>query len=171
MKKNIKMYNVIFPMWLLIFFPLTWIIVLPANFVIDLAILALTLRALKVQRLGKYIKSSILKVWIFGFASDIIGALFMFLMYVIDFDYQTELGKWWYENMSSAIAYQPFQSIFSFLWVTICVLIAGVCIYFFNYKISFKHLELTDAEKKFVALTLAILTAPYLFYLPTAWFF
>ena len=33
---DVRLYNVLFPVWLLWFFPVTWIVVLPANFVIDL---------------------------------------------------------------------------------------------------------------------------------------
>jgi len=36
MKKNqVKIYNLIFPIWLLWLIPATWIVVLPANFLID----------------------------------------------------------------------------------------------------------------------------------------
>ena len=30
-----KLYNVLFPMWMLILFPTTWLIILPGNFLID----------------------------------------------------------------------------------------------------------------------------------------
>ena len=31
-KNSIKLYNVIFPIWLLWLIPITWLVVLPANF-------------------------------------------------------------------------------------------------------------------------------------------
>lgn len=31
-KKSIKFYNLIFPIWFLILIPITWIFILPANF-------------------------------------------------------------------------------------------------------------------------------------------
>ena len=41
--KPVKLYNAIFPIWILIIFPTTWLIVLPANFVIDLLVMLITL--------------------------------------------------------------------------------------------------------------------------------
>ena len=47
LKKELKLYNVIFPIWFLWLVPITWIVVLPANFIIDLAVIVLTLKYLK----------------------------------------------------------------------------------------------------------------------------
>lgn len=117
MKKssNVKLYNLIFPIWILWLIPTTWIIVLPANYLIDLFVVALTLKYLKVQEIKQNIKSVILKVWIFGFVADFIGTAAMFMSNLINIDYETELGKWWYTNITNAVSYNPFQSIYSFL--------------------------------------------------------
>ena len=147
-KYETKLYNVIFPIWLLIILPVTWIVVLPVNFIIDLLVVTLTLKFMKIQNIKSTIKAVILKVWIFGFISD-----------------------WWYEHIVKAVAYDPFSSIYAVLWITVCIFITGILIYFFNYKISFKKASLTILEKKRLALSVAIFTAPYLFYLPTKWFY
>lgn len=169
--KGIKLYNLIFPIWLLWLIPITWIVVLPVNFLIDLTVVVLTLKFLHVSDIKKIAKSIIVKVWVFGFIADFIGTAAMFMANVIDFNYQTHLGKWWYENISNAVSYNPFGSIFAFIWVTVCVFIAACCIYFFNYKIILKKAELSNDLRKKLALSLSIFTAPYVFYLPTAWFF
>lgn len=172
MKKNsIKLYNLIFPIWLLWLIPITWIIVLPANFLIDLLVVVLTMKYLKVQDIKMNAKSVIFKVWIFGFIADFIGTASMFMANVIDFNYETQLGKWWYNNISNAVSYNPFESIYSVLWVTVCVIITAFLIYLFNYKFCLKESNLDNEQKKKLALSLAIFTAPYLFYLPTVWFF
>lgn len=44
MRGRVKLYNLILPLWLLWLFPQTWIIVLPANFAVDLLVSALALR-------------------------------------------------------------------------------------------------------------------------------
>ena len=170
-KKSIKLYNVIFPIWLLCLIPMTWVIVLPANFLIDLLVVVLTMKYLKVKEIKLNAKSVILKVWIFGFISDFIGTASMFIANVIDFNYETPLGKWWYNNITNAVSYNPFESIYAILWVTTCVIITSFFIYLFNYKFCLKKSTLDSEQKKKVALSLAIFTAPYLFYLPTAWFF
>lgn len=172
MKKNsIKLYNLIFPIWLLWLIPITWIVVLPANFLIDLLVIVLTMKYLKVQDIKMNAKSIILKVWIFGFVADFIGTASMFMSNVIDFNYETQLGKWWYNNISNAVSYNPFESIYSVLWVTVCVIITAYLIYLFNYKFCLKKLNLSNEHKKTIALSLAIFTAPYSFYIPTVWFF
>lgn len=169
--KNNKLYNVIFPIWFLMLIPVTWIVVLPANFLIDLLVVFLTMKYLKVQDIKSNIKSVIFKVWIFGFIADFIGTIGMFLSNLIDFDIQTKLGRWWYDNISNPVCYNPFNSIYSFLWVTVCVIITSLFIYLFNYKICLKKSNLHNMQKKKIALSLAIFTAPYLFYLPTKLFF
>ena len=71
-KYETKLYNVIFPIWLLIILPVTWIVVLPVNFIIDLLVVTLTLKFMKIQKIKSTIKAVILKFWIFGFISDIL---------------------------------------------------------------------------------------------------
>lgn len=172
MKKNsTKLYNMIFPIWLLWLIPITWIVVLPANFLLDLIVLRLTMKYLKIQDIKQKAKSVIFRVWIFGFVADFIGTAAMFTANVIDFNNDKQLGKWWYRNISNAVSYNPFESIYAVLWVTVCVLITSFFIYFFNYKFCLKKLNLEDSQKKKLALALAVFTAPYLFYIPTAWFF
>lgn len=171
MKKDVKLYNIIFPVWLIWLIPITWIIVLPANFLIDLTVIVLTLKHLKVLEIKQKAKSTIFKTWIFGFIADFIGTIFMFLSNIISIDSTTPFGRWWYDNITNAVAYFPFSSAYSVLWITICVVITAIFIYIFNYKICFKKLEIADYQKKKLALSMAIFTAPYLFFLPTSWFF
>ena len=172
MKKNsTKLYNLIFPIWILWLIPITWIVVLPANFFIDLLVVVLTMKYLKIQDIKKNAKAIIFRVWIFGFIADFIGTAAMFLANIIEFNYETQLGKWWYTNISSAVSYNPFESIYAVLWVSVCVIIAAFFIYLFNYKFCLKKSNLDNEQKKKLALSLAIFTAPYLFYIPTAWFY
>ena len=170
-KKTIKLYNVIFPIWMLWIFPLTWFVVLPANFVIDLLVVALTMKVLKIEHIWATAKPVILKVWLFGFLSDLIGTAVMLVSTFLDERILGEsMGDWWYHNIGFPVSFNPFQSIFGFLWVTFCVLLAGYMIYLFNSKISFKNAPLTEKQKRQLSLSLAVFTAPYLFYLPTMLF-
>lgn len=168
---TIRLYNVIFPVWLLWLVPITWIVVLPGNFIIDLLVTMLTMKCMKVKDIKANAKAVIFKVWIFGFISDFIGTVGMFLSQIINFNKNETISQWWYKHIIHAVAYEPFSSIYAILWITVCVLISGLCIYFFNYKFAFKKLELSILEKKKLAISLAVFTAPYLFYLPTKWFF
>ncbi|MCQ4922608.1 hypothetical protein NE686_05905 [Tissierella carlieri] len=170
-KHSIKLYNIIFPIWFLWLIPITWIVVLPANFLIDLIVIVLTMKHLKIENIKQKAKTAIFRVWIFGFIADFIGTAAMFIPNVINFNYDTALGQWWDKNITNAVSYNPFQSIYSLLWVTVCVIITAFFIYLFNYKFCLKKSDLDDIQRKKLALSLAVFTAPYLFYLPTSWFF
>lgn len=95
----------------------------------------------------------------------------MFLSNIIDFDNNTAIGEWWYDNITNAVSFNPFRSIFAILWVTICVAITAILIYIFNYKVVLKKSNLEESQKKKLALSLAVFTAPYTFYIPTQWFY
>lgn len=155
MKKEVRIYNVLLPIWMLIFFPTTWIVVLPGNFVIDLLVLGIALREMHVDNLKECLKKSILKVWLLGFAADFIGAAPMFIPVFADWEIGSDLGI------------NPFGSIGAFLWTTACIIIAAVCIYWFNKKIAMKKCDITDIQRRKASLAMAIATAPYLFYFPS----
>lgn len=172
-KHGIVLYNMIFPLWLLWIFPVTWIVVLPANLLIDLLVLSLSMRCLKLDGRKEIAKKAVLKVWIAGFVSDFIGTIMMVCAVLIDsfLDYQSPLGAWWYENMTNAVSLNPFETLPAFLWTAACILISGICIYQLNFRLALKKAMPDTAIRKKLALSLAVFTAPYLFLLPTAWFF
>lgn len=161
--KNVKLYNLVFPIWLLWLIPVTWIVVLPANFLIDLLVLVLTMKCIKVHDIKRNAKAVILSVWICGFIADFIGCAAMFMPRVINFDHGTPLANWWYNNITNAVMYNPFDSIYAVLWVTICVIIAAFFIYLFNYKVCLHQSSLDNDQKKRLSLSLAVCTAPYFF--------
>lgn len=169
--KQVTLYNVIFPVWMLMMFPQLWIVTLPLNFVIDLLVLWLAMRCQKVQDSKTAAKKAILKSWVSGFTADFVGAIGMTAAMMIPFNVDTPRGRWWYDNINMPVAYHPFESIWGFLWTAVCVLIAGLVIYWLNKKWCLKKTDLTEAQKKKVSLAMAVFTAPYLFFLPTAWFF
>ena len=173
MKKSTKLYNVIFPFWLLVSFPITWIwfAVLPANLVIDFLVVFFTLNFLKVENRKEIAKKVIFKVWIMGFVADIIGSFFMFATACMMETKNEAFDEWWYENVTNSVCYNPFENIFAFLLVTVFVAFVGFLIYEFNLRWCLKKTDLSPEHKKRVALNLALFTAPYLFYLPTMWFY
>lgn len=84
MKKDMKLYNVIFPIWMLFFLPPVRLVILPANFVIDSLVFRLAAKVSKLQGIASLYKKSILKIWGFGFLADIIGAGFLFLAFALE---------------------------------------------------------------------------------------
>lgn len=168
--KSVTLYNMIFPLWMLWLFPLTWLVVLPANYVIDRLVVKLTQKRCAMPDVCKNDRYVLLKVWGFGFLSDIIGTAGMFLANAIEFS-SPATDKWWYDHIAHPTSYNPFASVYGFLWTAACAAIAGVCIYLFNYHISFKKAGLDDEQRKRMSLNLALITAPYLLFLPTMWIY
>ena len=146
--KDIKLYNVLFPFWMLLLFPQMWLIVLPGNFIIDSLVLILSMVALKVSDKKQFYKRHILKIYGFGMLSDIIGAAYMFLLI-----WAFEVG-----NMGD----EPYLTIPA-------LIISAILIFVLNYFISFRRV---DKKTRFtLSLIFAIVTAPYTFLVPSSWLY
>lgn len=166
MKKEVRLYNLILPVWLIWLFPQLLIFVAPANLLVDVLVLILTLAALKHQEKRAVVKALWGKFWIRGFLADFIGVLLLlpggFLSSFLP-------NVSWASDVDSAIMYNPFLHPLAFLWVLAGVALAGVCIYFFDQRAMRECALLTPREKHVIALTMAIATAPWLFFLPIYW--
>lgn len=168
MKKQTRIYNVIFPIWLLILFPQLLVYVLPGNLIIDCAVLWFTLLALKHTQKGAVVKKLWWKFWLLGFAADLIGVAWMFLGWLSSAYAYDRMGAdaEWIWKMGHALMTNAFRHPVAFLWTLAGVGIAGVCIYFFD-KRAMRSCELLDGRQRHaVALTMAIATAPWLFFIP-----
>ena len=146
--KEIKLYNILFPIWFIILIPMSWLVILPGNFIIDSLVLLLTMKATRIVGRKEMYKKTILKIWLFGFISDIIGAAFLFVT-IMGFELALP-GE-------------------DYLYLTIAVLISAVFIFIFNYKVSFKGYDRATRFK--MALSFAIFTAPYTFLIPLDWIY
>ncbi|HHY73404.1 MAG TPA: hypothetical protein GX497_09280 [Bacillus bacterium] len=167
--KDIKQYNVIFPIWFLLFFPPVIFITLFGNFLIDSFVTMACFYMFKLsgthKNLWTFYKKSILKVWLFGFLADIIGALILFLVAMVG----GEIGLSY--ELTTAISYDPFSHPIAVVIILISMLVASYCIFIFNYKITFKSVIEEKRLRFKVALTIAIITTPWTFILPTKWFY
>ena len=168
MKKEIRLYNVIFPIWLIIFLPTwLWLIIIPGNLVIDLLVSFLALRSVGCARPRDVLEKVWWKIWLLGFLADFIGGVFMLLGMigpgVLD-GYQGDFSKLW-ENTVSQLSHNSFAHPAAFLWTLAAVALAGVCIYFFD-KRAMKNCGLEPRQLHFTALSMAVVTAPWLFFVP-----
>ena len=163
MKKDIRLYNALFPIWFLMFFPTAPVLLLTTlfgNLAIDCLVLYVTLRVLKHPQKKEVIKGLWSKFWYFGFLADFIGAACLFgSLYLID--------AWsWFPDVNVS---NPWENPASFLWTLSGVAVAGVCIYLFD-KRAMKKCDLLDPrQKRLIALAMAIVTAPWLFLVPLYW--
>ncbi|MDO5018016.1 MAG: hypothetical protein Q4E02_01820 [Lagierella massiliensis] len=170
MKSNLKLRNIIFPVWFLWVLPPVWLVIIPINIIIDAVVLYLSMKYMEIIDIKEKVKKIIVKTVLFGFLSDIIGSLLLLIsVLLIDVDYKTDFGKWWIDNVRPA-ATNPFDSVISFLIVVLAIGIAGILIYYLNKKFAFKNLDIEEYEKHILARNMAIFTAPYLYLIPAVWF-
>ena len=145
---DIKLYNVLFPFWMLLLFPQMWAIVLPGNFIIDSLVLIISMFALKMTEKMRFYKRHIFQIWGFGMLSDIIGAAYMFLL------------MWAFEVGSMGDE----------LYLTIpALIISAALIFVLNYFVTFRKSDKVLRLK--LALTFTIVTAPYTFLIPSSWLY
>ena len=81
MRKDVKLYNIIFPMWSIYFYGMffvpLWLILLPANFVVDSLVLLLLFWKLGLAEKKSLYKKSIWKTWGVGFLADVLASSLM----------------------------------------------------------------------------------------------
>ena len=145
---DIKLYNLLFPLWLILMFPLAWIVVLPANFLIDSLVLIISMAILKITDKKLWYKRYILKIFCFGMLSDIVASAFMFVMVMV-----FEAG------LTGDELYLSIPSI----------LIASALIFILNYFVTFRKI---DKRLRFkLSMIFATVTAPYTFLVQTSWLY
>lgn len=166
MKRSVRLYNMIFPLWMLLFFPVTWLLVIPANFIFDSLVLLIAIGAMRLVKKKEIYVRSIFRVWIFGFLADLIGAAWMLLVYgvAVCLD-DTEASTFFLE----AFMVNPWQNFCALILTILAIFVAGLAIYFFNRRWTFGPQPLTDVAKRRLSVILAVITAPYFFLIPLNW--
>ena len=146
--RGIKLYNILFPFWMLLLLPPLWLVIIPGNFIIDSLVFIVSMCILKLSDKKQWYKKHIFKIYAFGMLADVIGAAYMLLMMA-----GFEVG-----NMGDE------------LYLTLpALIISAALIFVFNYFITFRK-----AEKKLrlqFSLIFTIITAPYTFLVPSSWLY
>ena len=184
MKKDVKLYNLILPTFMLFALsPLMWILSLTGNFIIDSIVLFLVSLVIHKRFSLKMYKSNILLVWVCGFVSDFIGAIYLFVVYRFVGDHHEEVTTVWQsvqEGIHYAVDLQSMESIWGIIYMASGILVAAVMIFIFDYAVFKSYATFksdTDVSRKqtiISALMFAIFTAPYTYFLPSEsfdWFF
>lgn len=167
--KHIKLNNVIFPVWFLMFFPPVILLTLAGNFIIDSLVVAVCFHAFKLAQevgsLKRFYQSSIIRVWLYGFLADFAGAVILFAAGTLG----DILGM--PHEISSAISYDPFNHPAAAAIVVFAMLSSGVLIFLFNSKVVLDKLIKSKRTRLKVSLAIAVVTMPWTFLLPTKWFY
>lgn len=172
MKKEVRLYNVLLPIWLLWIFPQVWLVILPGNLIIDCLVLTAALFALKHRSKWAVVRQLWWKFWLLGFAADAMGVVWMFLglapAYVMAWGTtgESSIAVTAWSDTLGHIMHDPFAHPLAFLWTLAGVALAGFCIYRFDKRAMKSCVLLNEGEKHKIALTMAVVTAPWLFFAP-----
>lgn len=174
MKKNdIKLYNLIFPLWLMVWLPgWWWLLLIPANYLLDRFVLKKCLDK-KVTDSKPLVKKYSVKVCLFGFLSDFIGALFLLGVFMgatligehmIDSGNKEtglKIARWAGSGMLNV-----WQDPLTFIIAAVGVGISALLIWTFNKRMLRKNTEIGEENARYIAKWLTIVTAPYLYLIP-----
>ena len=151
--KSNRIYNVLFPVWLFYLYPTgLWLMILPANFVIDSAVLFFSMKRIPIPNPNVVWKRSILRVWSIGFICDLIGAaLILVLELLID---------------AAHLNWNTFLFPGATLIAIPGVTLAGYLIYVLDRRYAFKRCALRQEHVHRLSLALAVFTAPYAMLIP-----
>jgi len=165
MKKDVRLYNIILPIWLLVLVPSVWLVVIPGNLAVDCLVLWGTLAVLKHTQKKAVVKQLWWKFWLLGFAADGVGILCLLSALIpMGFPGISETG---YEDQILApLMGNCFRSLPALVWTLAAIALAGVCIYAFDKRAMARCQLLSEGEKHRIALAMAVITAPWLFLVP-----
>ena len=162
--KSVKLYNILLPLWLLVFLPsYLWLILIPANYLIDRIVLRWSLGDMPDK--GLFCRKHNWKICIAGFMSDFAGALLLFGAAMLCAA-GGEKGISLLDDAAGSIMMNPFGNVLAFLVTAAAAALSGVCIYFLD-KFILSKAGLDPGQVRRSAIRLALITAPYLFFFPT----
>ena len=154
-RKEVKLYNILLPVWILIFWPsFLWLFLIPANYFID-------------RIRGLFCRKHTWKICLAGFAGDFAGACLLFAVFMAAaWAGEGSSAGDFFRSLGEGVGFNPFNSIFSFAVVGLSIFISGLLIFFMDRSILVRTgLDMEQAKKS--ALRLALITAPYLYLFPS----
>ena len=175
-KKQVKLYNIILPFWLILWFPSwIWLVIIPLNYIVDRLVFTIASKKQKPELDQKFFRKHTWKLYLIGFGSDFAGVSLLLLPNIIEYIFDTKEGGMFdtdsYYKFSNALNYNCFMHPVALLITIAAIAISGLLIYIFDRAVIFKTGAFTKEQAKKIALFLALFTAPYLYLLPMQLFY
>ena len=157
---NVRFYNILLPLWLIIFLPsYLWLALIPLNYIIDRLVLRWSLGGMPDK--GLFCRKHTWKICLAGFLSDLAGSLILLGVSIP----VSEISEKFYD-IGHAIMFDPFSNLIGLLIVIASITVSAVCIYFLDKRILGRA-GLDPEQAKRSAIRLALITAPYLYLFPS----
>lgn len=165
LKRRTRLYNILFPIFILVSVPSPlWLILIPLNYFWDNFILSKSLKDLPERE--EFCSRNAWKICITGFLSDIAGALLLFLEMLICGEYFPDFS----DRIGYGLSMDPFHTAESFLSTLAAVFLSALLIYFIDRTILRRN-GLDSALASLASRNLSLLTAPWLFFIPSKWIY
>ena len=121
MKKDVKLYNMILPPFMLFFFvPTLWIVSALGNFIIDSIVLLIISIFIYKKFTWQLYKKSIISVFLFGFLSDFLGVLYLMAISIgsgAKYYEGNDIGKQILSGIYLATNHSCYDSIYGVLFI------------------------------------------------------
>ena len=157
---NVRFYNILLPLWLIIFLPsYLWLALIPLNYIIDRAVLRWSLGGMPDK--GLFCRKHTWKICLAGFLSDLAGSLILLGVSIP----VSEISEKFYD-IGHAIMFDPFSDLIGLIIVVSGIAVSAACIYLLDKRILGKA-GLEPELVKRSAIRLALITAPYLYLFPS----
>ena len=157
---NVRFYNILLPLWLIIFLPsYLWLGLIPLNYIIDRVVLRWSLGDMPDK--GLFCRKHTWKICLAGFFSDLVGSLILLGVSIP----ASEISEKFYD-IGHAIMFDPFSNLIGLLIVIASITVSAVCIYLLD-KWILGRAGLGPEQVKRSAIRLALITAPYLYLFPS----
>ncbi|MCR4618846.1 MAG: hypothetical protein K5669_11765 [Lachnospiraceae bacterium] len=166
---NPKLFNLIFPVWLLVWLPSPlWIGIIPINYIIDRLVFTISGKIQKKELKQKFFMKHTWKLFLIGFAADFVGMIMLLLPMTIENWIESRIDGVvdWLAEINSSLSYNCFDNIFALLYTLLAIAVAGLLIYIFDKKVIISTKEFTIQQANKIALFMALFTAPYLYLFP-----
>ncbi len=170
--EKLKLYNIGFPFWIMMWLPgIWWILLIPLDYLLDYLVLFNSTGQLDNRK--EFCRKHTWKICLAGFASDLAGGLFMLAVLLlasqtVETLNQESLNA--FNNFSSSLMFAPLHHPLALAVTVLGILIAAILIFLLDRRILQKA-GLTAAFARRAALRLAVVTAPYTFLIPLNLFF
>ena len=157
-------------LWTLWGIPIIWLFIIPIIAVLCSIVMYISMLRLKINNRLKILGKTIIKVIFFRVLCDLIVVGFLLLLETRqDFINPKSDFYHWYKNVFlRALERNPFSNIFALLLLCSIILLLMILNYKLNKRFTFSKLDIEEENKKKLALSIAIFTAPYIFFLTTS---
>ena len=162
--------DLVIPLWAFWLFPVCWIAIIPITAVLCSIVMYISMLYLKMKDRFKILRKTIIQITCFSFLCDLIVVVFLLLLETRqDFINPKSDFYHWYKNVFlRALERNPFSNIFALLLLCSIILLLMILNYQLNKRFTFSKLDIEEENKKKLALSIAIFTAPYIFFLTTS---